>query len=88
MKGNIVQASESHGYKIEISGPSGRERYVLKDMRNKGRVISRGELPSIHAVLAKALAESRLRRFERDSSALARAEARLRKFRFDTSLDA
>src|ERR1700737_1986637 len=45
LKGNDVSTIiESNGYSIQISGPSGRERYVLRD---KGRIVGRGDLRQV-----------------------------------------
>ena len=82
LKGNDVQhySNQSNGYRIEITGPSGRERYVL---RHKGRIVGRGDL---RQALAKGSGRERVKRFERRMSALMCAEARLRKFTFDSRL--
>jgi hypothetical protein len=71
---------ESNGYRMHITGPQGRERYVL---RFKGRVVGRGDL---RQVLAKSNGRERLKQFEQKSSALAHAEARLRRFTLDSHL--
>jgi hypothetical protein len=71
---------ESHGYKISISGPKGREKYVL---RFKGQVVGRGDLPQ---AVAKSKGRERLAQFEQRSHALTNAEARLRKFSLDSKL--
>jgi hypothetical protein len=65
---------------MEITGPSGRERYVL---RHKGRIVGRGDL---RQAIAKSNGRERVKRFERKTSALMRAEARVRKFAFDSRL--
>ena len=42
LKGNDVRnSSESNGYSIQITGPSGHEHYML---RHKGRIVGRGDL--------------------------------------------
>lgn len=71
---------ESNGYRMHISGPEGREQYVL---RFKGRVVGRGDL---RQVIAKSNGRERLKQFEQKASALGHAEARLRRFTFDSHL--
>lgn len=81
LKGNDVRnSSVSNGYSIQITGPSGREHYVLK---HKGRIVGRGDL---RHVVAKGSGRERVERFERENSSLMRAQARLRKFHFDVDL--
>jgi hypothetical protein len=72
----VSVSSESNGYRIEISGPEGRERYVL---RHKGVVVGRGDL---RTMIAKSAGRERVQQFKQQSGALMRAEARLRKFDF------
>lgn len=81
LKGTEVRNSnESNGYSIQITGPSGYERYTL---RYKGRVIGRGDL---RQAVAKSAGRERLQRFERQIGALACAEARVRNLHFDIDL--
>ena len=80
LKGKDVRnSSESNGYSIQITGPSGRERYSL---RYRGRIVG----CDLRQAIAKGSARERVKRFERKNSALMRAEARLRKFTFDSRL--
>lgn len=71
---------ESHGYKISISGPKGREQFVL---RYKGQIVGRGDLAQ---AVAKSKGRQRLEEFQQKTNALTNAEARLRKFAFDSKL--
>lgn len=71
---------ESNGYRMHISGPDGREQYVL---RFKGRVVGRGDL---RKMIAKSYGRQRLERFEQENSALTRADARVRRFALTSRL--
>jgi len=71
---------ESNGYRMHISGPAGRETYLLTYKR---RLVGGGDL---RKTLAKSNGRQRLLQFEQKNSALTHAQARLRLFQFDSRL--
>jgi hypothetical protein len=70
----------SQGYTMHISGPEGRETYMVT---YKGRLVGGGDL---RKMLAKSKGRERLQKFEQKNSAHTQAQARLRLFQLDSKL--